>query len=266
MLPFLARFLGAFLLLLPYVSTLNAQGGPPLLTNDPVTPDRENWEINLGPMPVLRNTTKSVQLIQIDVNYGLTDRVELICEIPFVWQKDAGQPSTTGWGNALPGVKLRLIDGGENGWNLSTFPQVQIGGSAASVKKGVADEGTRFLLPLEVNKQFGPLNADFEAGYFFPLDSSASSEERILGFALGHKFTPKFETLGEIYDDKTMGSSDHAITFDLGGRWEFHKGLLLLFMAGRSFKGNSSGQPEFLGYGGIRILLDHYGTRLHSEK
>ncbi|HXU21488.1 MAG TPA: transporter [Verrucomicrobiae bacterium] len=260
------QVLGVVLLLLFCANRTTAQGGPPLLTNDPVTPDHGNWEINLGAMPVLTKITKSVEVLQIDLNYALTDRIELIYEVPFVWQSATGQPNATGWGNGLPGVKLRLIDGGENGWNLSTFPQVQIGGSAASVKKGLADEGTRFLLPFEVSKRFGPLNADFEVGYFFPLDSSASRDERILGLALGHKLTPKLETIGEIYDDKVMGAPEHNTEFDMGGRWEFHKGLLFLFMAGRSFKGNSSGQPEFLGYGGIRILLDHYGTRLHSDK
>lgn len=248
------------------MATAEAQGGPPLLTNDPVTPDHGNWEINLGAMPVLTSTTKSVELVQIDLNYGLTDWVELICEVPFTWQNETGQPAATGWGNALPGVKLRLINGGEDGWNLSTFPQVQIGGSAMSVEKGVADQGTRFLLPFEVSKRFGPLSVDVEAGYFFPFDPSVSHEERILGTALGHKLTTQFELLGEIYDDKEMGSSHHDVTFDDGGRYQFHKGLLLLFVAGRSFEGNSSRQPEFFGYGGIRILLDHYGTRLHEEK
>ena len=36
----------ALLLLAPL--SLFAQGGPPLLTDDPGTPGRNNWEINLG--------------------------------------------------------------------------------------------------------------------------------------------------------------------------------------------------------------------------
>jgi hypothetical protein len=248
------------------VASAKAQGGPPLLTNDPIPPEHGNWEINLGTMPEITDTTTSVQLVQIDLNYGLTDRIELICELPFVWQARTGERSATGWDNALPGVKVRFVNGGEDGWNFSTFPQFQIGGSAESVRKGVADQGTRFLLPFEASKRFGPVHVNLEAGYFFPFDSSVSHEERILGLALGHKFTNKFELLGEIYEDKEMGSSPHDVTFNGGGRYEFHKGLLLLFMAGRSFEGNSSGQPEFLGYVGIRIHLDHYGTRFHEEK
>lgn len=244
----------------------NAQGGPPLLTNDPVTPDHGNWEINLGAMPELTNTTTSLQIIQMDLNYGLTDRIELISEIPFIWQGARENSNATGWGDALPGVKVQLIKGGKDGWNFAIFPQVQIGGPAASVKKGIADQGTRFLLPFEVSKRMGSLNFGFEAGYFFPFDSAVSHEGRILGLALGHEVTKTFEVLGEIYDDKEMGSSHHNVTFDGGARYQFHKGLLFMFMAGRSFEGNSSGQPQFLAYSGIRILLDHYGARLHEDK
>lgn len=48
--------------------TARAQGGPPLLTNDPIPPEHDNWEINLGTIPEITNTTTSVQLIQIDLN------------------------------------------------------------------------------------------------------------------------------------------------------------------------------------------------------
>jgi hypothetical protein len=41
--------------------------------------------------------------------------------------------------------------------------------------------------------------------------------------------------------------------------------LILLFMAGRSFSGNSSGQPEFVGYFGLQILLERYGRALHAD-
>ncbi|MGC1907815.1 MAG: hypothetical protein WA715_28600 [Candidatus Acidiferrum sp.] len=45
---------------------------------------------------------------------------------------------------------------------------------------------------------------------------------------LGHRFNPRFELVGEVFDNKTMGA-DRDTIFDLGGRYGFHKGLLLLF-------------------------------------
>ena len=243
-----------------------AQGGPPLITNDPGTPGNANWEINLGYMQVLRNRTNVLQVPQVDLNYGLGDRIQLTYEVPFVWQSTTGQPNATGWSNGFPGVKWRFFQQGDDGWNISTFPQVEVRGPQGSVKTGLADGGTRFLLPIEISHPLGPIDLDFEVGYFFPLTTPRSRNERIIGLAFGHKFTSKWEGIGEIYNDAVMGAPPQDTTFDLGGRWQFHKGLLLLFMAGRSFTGNSSGQPEFLGYIGLQILLERYGRALHADE
>lgn len=241
-----------------------AQGGPPLITNDPGTPGDKNWEINLGIMPLLSHGLNQVQVPQIDLNYGVGDRIQLTYEVPFVWQTATGRPDTTGWGNSFPGVKWRFFDQGENGWNISTFPQIETPGVHSSVKSGLAQGGTRFLLPIEVSRAVGPVHLDFEAGYFFPLNSPQTHNERILGLAMGHSFTEKFEAIGEVYDDEVMGAPPRDTTVDAGGRYEFHKGLLLLFMAGHTFSRDSSGQPEFLGYVGMQILLERYGRALHS--
>src|ERR1700739_3251895 len=83
-------------------SSLKAQGGPPLLTNDPGTPGNGNWEINLGVMPVLRHDVNQYQLPQIDLNFGLGDRIQLTYEVPFVLQTNSGRTRQTGWSNAYP--------------------------------------------------------------------------------------------------------------------------------------------------------------------
>jgi len=66
----------------------------------------------------------SYEIPQIDVNFGLGDRIQLTYEMPYIVQTSAGQPLQTGWGNAYPGVKWRFLDQGEGGWQISTFPQI----------------------------------------------------------------------------------------------------------------------------------------------
>ncbi len=242
-----------------------AQGAPPLLTNDPGTPGAENWEINLGTMPVITDATTQVQVPQFDINYGVGEKIQLTFEVPVVWQSAAAQPNATGWSNIYAGLKWRFLDHGDKGWNVSTFPQFEFGGTPAAVRTGIAIPGTRLLMPVEVEHALGPIGVDVEGGYYFPLSADAR-EERILGFAFGHFFTPKFQAVGEIYDDKVMAAPLHSTTFDAGGTYVFHKGLQLLFMAGRSFNGNASGQPEFLAYLGVRIMLERNGLALHSEE
>ena len=240
-----------------------AQGGPPFLTNDPGTPGNANWEINIAAAQTVVRGQADYQSPQLDINFGLGDRVQLTWEGAYVAQTSAGQPTQTGWTNELPGVKWRFFDQGEGGWQISTFPQIQTGASMAARRKGIAGDGPRFYLPVEVAKRVGPIDMNFEAGYFFPW---SGPEERTIGFVAGHTFGKGLELDGEIYDDWAMHALPHNTTWDLGGRYRLHDGFVLLFMAGRSFSGHSSGQPEYLGYFGIQILLSRYGRELtHGE-
>jgi hypothetical protein len=79
---------------------------------------------------------------------------------------------------------------------------------------------------------------------------------------MGHQF-PKFEALAEIYDDVRMGGTRRSTIFDVGGRYEFHRNPLFIFMAGRSpggLSGQAAGQPAFIGYAGLQVQLK-YGRR-----
>jgi len=241
-----------------------AQGGPPFLTNDPGTPGNGNWEINIGFMPVLRHNVNQYQLPQLDINFGLGDRIQLTGEIPYVLQTSPGEPQQTGWSNAFTGVKWRFYQNHKYGWQISTFPQFELEGPVGSSKNGIAAPATRFFLPVEITKSFSKIDLNFEAGYFFAWNRN-SHPERILGFAAGHNLTPRFELVGEVYNDRAMGDLPHDTTWDVGGRYHFSNAFILLFMAGRSFSSNTSGQPNFFGYLGIQILLKNYGRRLQDS-
>src|SRR5580704_3272684 len=143
-----------------FSGNLRAQAGPPFLTNDPGTPSNANWEINLASMQTITRGVASYQVPQIDLNFGLGDRIQLTYEIPYVVQSSSGQPEQSGWGNGFPGVKWRFLDQGDEGWQLSTFPQVETGTSAEARQKGIASLGPRYLLPLEIAKKVGPLDMD----------------------------------------------------------------------------------------------------------
>jgi hypothetical protein len=148
-------------------------------------------------------------------------------------------------------------------WKVSVFPQLEAPGLGASIRSGIAASGTRLLLPVQVQKSVGPLKLGFEASYFIPWHAHG---ERIIGLTVGHDVTPNLTIAGEVYNDRAMGALPHDTTFDAGGKYRFHRGLLLMFMAGRSFSGNSSGQPEFMGYLGVQILLGNYGRELQSAQ
>jgi hypothetical protein len=256
----LAAYLVAALLCAPALAF--AQAGPPFFTNDPGTPGNANWEINIASAQSIGRGSSAYQVPQIDLNYGLGDRVQLTYEIPYVVQTSSGEPRQSGWSNAFPGVKWRFYDAGEGGWQLSLFPQMQANAPTSSLQKGIAAPGSRFLLPFQVTKRVGPVDVDFEAGYYLPKHGES---ERILGLVVGRSMTERFDLGVELYNDRASSGAPNGTTLDLGGRYKLARGFIALFMAGRSISGTANGQPEFTGYFGIQILLSDYGRSLTKE-
>ena len=241
---------------------VHAQAGPPFTTNDPGTPGNANWEINIASAQTISRGTAAYQVPQIDLNYGLGPSVQLTYEIPYVLQTTDGQSRQSGWSNAFPGIKWRFFDQGEGGWQISMFPQMEANAPSSAQQKGIAAPGSRFLLPFEVTKRLGPIDVDVEAGYYFPKHGVS---ERILGLVAGRAVTERLDLGVELYNDHAVGAPPNQTTLDLGGRYKLARGFIALFMAGRSVSGTAKGQPEFIGYFGIQILLSDYGLSLASE-
>jgi hypothetical protein len=240
----------------------HAQAGPPFITNDPGTPGNANWEINVASAQTISRGNASYQVPQIDLNYGLGPSVQLTYEIPYVLQTADGQSRQSGWSNAFPGIKWRFFDQGEGGWQLSMFPQMEANAPSSAQQKGIAAPGSRFLLPFQATKRLGPVDVDFEAGYYFPKHAVS---ERILGLVVGRSMTERLDLGVEVYNDRAVGAPPNQSTLDFGGRYKLSRGFIALFMAGRSVSGTANGQPEFIGYFGIQILLSDYGRALVRE-
>jgi hypothetical protein len=241
----------AWAVILP--ASLWAQGGPPLLTDDPGTPGNRNWEINLGFTQDVQHDLHTYETPILDLNYGLGDRIQLKYELPYLLVSSDGGPLASGLGNSLAGVKWRFYENEEKGWNVSTYPQLEFNNPGESLHRGLVDKGPNFLLPIEVTKRVGPFELNWEAGYWF---SDHLSNGRVLGFAAGHQTTKRLELLTEIYDFVGVGTNARDDTLDFGGRFEFHRDILLLFMAGRGFSGPQSTQSRFIGYFGLQFQIN----------
>ena len=231
---------------------LLAQGGPPLLTDDPGTPGNRNWEINISSTQFWSNTERALQSPLLDINYGLGDRIQLKYQVPYLFNSNNGAPFKGGVGNSLLGVKWRFYEqSSETGWRISTYPQLELNPNDPDAPTA------RFLLPVEVTKIFGPVAVNFEGGYWFTTSNRRTPGERILGLAFGHQFNRRFEGLCEVYDDVLLGGDARSDTFDVGGRYEFRKGLLLLFMAGHSLGRIGAQDASWIGYVGLQIQITH---------
>jgi|SRR5580698_405459 hypothetical protein len=230
-----------------------AQGGPPLLTDDPGTPGNRNWEINLACTQNFTHDQHTYETPILDLNYGLGDRIQLKYQIPYLLVSNDGGPLASGMGNSLAGVKWRFYQDEAKGWNVSTYPQLELNNPGASLRRGLVDKAPNFLLPIEVTKRVGSFELNWEAGYWF---SRHLADGRVLGFAAGHQTTKRLELLTEVYDFVEVGTKARDDTFDFGGRFEFHHDILLLFMAGRGFSGPPSEQSRFIGYFGVQFQIN----------
>ncbi len=73
-------------------------------------------------MQSIERGTSFYQTAQIDLNFGLGDRIQLTYEVPYVNQTNAGQPLQSGWGNGYPGIKWRFLEASPRTCNADGLP------------------------------------------------------------------------------------------------------------------------------------------------
>ncbi len=114
------RWLYALALLL-LTAAAHAQGGPPFRTDDPDTPGNQHWEINFGFIGDRNPASGNYQVPDVDINYGLGDRIQLKYEIPIAIAEtrplaatptDPATPGLVigGLGESQPGIKWRFYE------------------------------------------------------------------------------------------------------------------------------------------------------------
>jgi hypothetical protein len=229
-----------------------AQGGPPFIGDDPGTPGDGNWEINVAAYTERHATERIYNAPILDANYGLGPRIQLKYQVPYLVVGDDGGPTRSGLGKSLAGVKWRFYDSGEDGLQISTYPQIEFNNSTSSLQRGLVEYGTRFYLPIELTKKVGPFVVNPEVGYWF---ASSKGAAWATGVVVGRDVNKRLELDGELYNTANTNGSNHRNTLDGGGRYKLGEHFVLLFMAGRSFRGPTSGQPQFFGYLGMQFLF-----------
>ncbi len=246
----LLTFLAA--LLLCASSPAFAQGGPPYYTNDPGTPGDLNWEINIGYMPFLYSNQSVSHVPDVDINFGVGERIQLTYENAWLRVHNPSSPTAYGVGQSNPGVKWRFYDAGESGLSVSVFPQLFLNNPNDAVHRRITPASDTFLLPFEFTRKFGPVDVDYELGYQFV---HKGPDGWITGLVIGHDFTPKLEGDMELYAQGTFHPTQNQPTIDFGARYKLRPSLILLLMAGRSLEPTRSNQSYFLGYFGMQFLL-----------
>ena len=244
------RFLMVALVTALASQTAFAQGGPPLLTDDPGTPGDGKWEINIGFMFEKLLREKLYEAPILDVNYGLGERIQLKYEVPWVILNEKGADAKSGLGNSEFGIKYRFLDETTHSVSMSIYPQFSFNNPTSSDERGLVDSGTEFLLPFQIARHVGPVELGLELGYAL---KQHEKDEWIYGLAAAWPLTERFELLGEVYGVATTDFEEDTLVFNLGGVHEVHENVNLLFSAGRSFRESSETEPQLLMFFGFQF-------------
>jgi hypothetical protein len=226
------------------------QGGPPMITDDPGTPGNGKWENNLAIIFEHRSNETSLDVPEIDLYYGVGERIQLTLQTAPVLFKRSGHGLIGGVGGTEAAVKWRFIDEATSGVDMSMFPRVIFNVSQSSVRRGLAEDGTRFQMPFEIAEGFGRWHADVEFG---PLASTIGRSDWLYGLVCGFNVAKPTMLMAELHGESRMNFSRDVLALNFGLRHEFTETYILILSMGHEVR--SAEQPtSLIGYFGMQFV------------
>jgi hypothetical protein len=230
------------------VSTALAQGGPPMVTDDPGTPGDGHWEVNVAAIATRTPGRREIAAPDADINYGWGDHVQLKLEVPWVFTRDDGQHWKSGVGAANLGVKWRFLDQEQAGFTMSTYPQYGRSVMRSSARRGITDDGHQFFLPIEAAAEIGGIGIAAEVGRNFV---QGGPDQWVGGLVGAHRCGDGVECMFETRRMQSPGA--HRTLLNVGTHWKINDSMSFLGALGHEF-GTRSGQlREALVYLGLQI-------------
>lgn len=226
-----------------------AQGGPPLVTDDPETPGDGHWEINLATIGERTAGRWNLTAPDADINYGWGERIQLKLDVPLDVVHDSGESWKAGLGAPNVGVKWRFVDIEDSGFSMSTYPQYARNWLSSSASRGISPPGGQFFLPLEVATVVRDFALDAEAGANFV---QYGATEWTLGGVVAHSCAQGVECLVEVR--QVFAPSSSQTLLNLGMHWKVNESAFLLAAAGRQFGHRTDDQQRLLFYLGVQLL------------
>jgi hypothetical protein len=226
-----------------------AQGGPPMVTDDPETPGDGHWEINLATIGQHTSGRWDVSAPDADINYGWGEHVQLKVDAPWLFVHEDGQPWKSGLGAPDVGVKWRFIDIEDSGFSMSTYPQYTRNWLSSSATRGISPAGGQLFLPIEAATVVHDFSLDAELG---PNFVQYGSTQVALGAIVAHSCGQDLECIGEVRE--TFAPNDSQTLLNVGLHWKLDESKVVLAAVGRQVGVRSADQQRLLFYLGLQLL------------
>lgn len=236
-----------FLFLSVSLQSFAQSGGPPMLTHGTGTPGNKNWEINTS-----FNTEFSEQSVftvpLLDFNYGVKEQTQLKFEIPYLITKTENKNFSSGIGDAIVGVKHRLVNEEAHFISFSVYPQIEF-----SFSKG---GHTQYKLLIQFKKTIGRLVVCQELGYIYV---QQNPNFFMSGTLVGFKVSSQFEIMCELFFEKIIPMNNPDGLFNFGVRYELNKRFILLASAGTQFIAEENTERKtFFSFIGLQWLIEKH--------
>ena len=121
----------------------------------------------------------------------------------------------------------------------------------SSADRGLADDGTRFQLPLEVGKKFGPWLTDLEFG---PLVSTVGRSEWLYGIVGGLELGKATAVMAELHGESRSNFTNDVLTLNFGLRQELSETRILILSAGHELRSADQARA-LIGYFGLQLVF-----------
>jgi hypothetical protein len=232
------------------------QGGPPLITDDPDPPGNGHWEINIALTLNAVTEAQTFELPHFDVNYGLGDSIQLKWESGIALVTQTGSPALAGWEDSLFGVKWRILNGGEQGISLGTYPQFGVR-LFSSNNPDIAGPRYYALLPVELKKGWGNFAISAEVGAVLSADAPNGWMYGVCG---GYNVTQRIELLAEVHG-QVSGTAGASLLFppglivQIGASLGFNDHLAAILSMGRALLIPDGEDATTLFFAGVKLTL-----------
>ena len=229
-----------------------AQGGPPMMTDDPGTPGNRHWEINVAGILERSSGENQFEIPALDINYGAGDHVQLKLECAWLLQQHSDSGTKSGLGNAVAGVKWRFLDEEGDGVSMSIYPQIEWNMSPSSVRRDLVERGTHLILPAEISRGVGPFEFAAEAGYVVGINAA---DEWILGLVGAWPVNEKLAILAELHSDLPADFGSRQLTANFGTRVKLTGHVALLASVGHDLLSRGDEYRSILSYLGFQFTF-----------
>ena len=234
-----------------------------MVTDDPGTPAHGVWEINLLSAMGQSREGWVFELPRIDVNYGLSNRIELKFESPWLVEKEPGEKATAGLGNFMLGIKWRFLDKERRGIDMSIYPQLEFNNATHSVERGLVDKGKLLFLPVEVAKEIGPVRVVGEVGYRIVQNGP---DEWEYGLVFARQVSRRVELMGELHGSSLRTFREDELFLNVGSRIRIARNAVLLISAGRTINSAGGQGPVNIAAFGIQFNFRNRMPRFARNK